>query len=77
MSLRWKIYGLIALAFIAAALRWRASAVEDALALAQAERDRRAAEAVSRAQETRDNVESLDTDDLKRAASKWVRNKDR
>jgi hypothetical protein len=76
MSLRWKIYGLLALAFIAAALRWRASAVEDALALAQAERDRRAAEAVSRAQETRDNVESMDTDDLKRAASKWVRNKD-
>lgn len=76
MSLRWKIYGLLALAFIAAALRWRASAVEDALATAQAERDRRAAEAVSRAQETRDNVESMDTDDLKRAASKWVRNKD-
>jgi uncharacterized protein YqfA (UPF0365 family) len=77
MSLRWKIYGLIALAFIAAALRWRASAVNDALALAQAERDRRAAEAVSRAQEVRDEVESMDTDNLKRAASKWVRRKDR
>jgi hypothetical protein len=76
MSLRWKIYGLLALAFIAAALRWRASAVNDALALAQAERDRRAAEAVTRAQETRENVESLDTDDLKRAAAKWVRRKD-
>lgn len=77
MPLRWKIYGLLALAFIAAALRWRASAVNDALALAQAERDRRAAEAVTRAQETRENVESLDTDDLKRAAAKWVRRKDR
>lgn len=77
MSLRWKIYGLLALAFIAAALRWRASAVNDALALAQAERDRRAAEAVTRAQETRENVESLDTDDLKRAAAKWVRRKER
>jgi hypothetical protein len=77
MPLRWKIYGLIALAFIAAALRWRASAVEDALAIAQAERDRRAVEAVTRAQETRSNVESMDTDSLKRAASKWVRGKNR
>lgn len=77
MGLRWKIYALIALAFIAAALRWRASAVEDALAIAQAERDRRALGAVTRAQETRNEVENLDNADLKRAASKWVRNKDR
>lgn len=77
MPLRWKIYGLIALAFIAAALRWRSSAIDAALATAQADRDRRAIEAVTRAQETRDDVESMDTDELKRAASKWVRNKDR
>jgi hypothetical protein len=75
MSLRWKIYALSALVFIAAALRWRSNAVGSALALAVAESDRRALEAITRAQEARYNVENMDDDHLRRTAAKWVRDK--
>lgn len=73
MRIQWKIYALMALAFIAAAIRWRSSAVEDALATAEAERDRRALEAITRAQETRYEIENMDDEHLKRLAAKWVR----
>lgn len=75
MRIEWKIYALMALAFIAAAIRWRSSAVEDALATAEAERDRRTLEAITRAQETRYEIENMDDERIKRLASKWVRNK--
>jgi len=75
MSLRWKIYALSALVFIAAALRWRSNAVGNALALAVAESDKRALEAITRAQEARYNVENMDDEHLRRIAAKWVRDK--
>lgn len=74
VPLRWKIYGLVVLAFVLGLLRWRSVAVDAALAEAEAERNKRRLDAIEKAAEVRNEVEIMDDTGLSTRASKWLRN---
>jgi hypothetical protein len=77
IPLKWKIWGLVAAAFVFGLLGWRRSAVEAALAEAEAKRANQRLKAISKAKEIREDVESQSDDNLAKRAGKWVRNNDR
>lgn len=74
IPLRWKIYGLLGLAFVMGLLKWRSIAVDAALAEAEAEHNKRRLDAIEKAAEVRNEVEILDDTGLSTRASKWLRN---
>ena len=76
IPLRWKIYGLVALAFVLGLLRWRSMAVDAALAEAEAERNKRRLKAIEEAARVRDEVEIMDDTGLADRASRWMRGND-
>ena len=76
ISLRWKIYGLVALAFVLGLIRWRSAAVDAALAEAESLRNKQRMMAVEEAAKVRDEVEIMDDTGLADRASRWVRDHD-
>ena len=76
IPLHWKIYGLVALAFVLGLLRWRSMAVDAALAEAEAERNKRRLKAIEEAARVRDEVEIMDDTGLADRASRWMRGND-
>lgn len=71
IPLRWKIYALIALAFVAALLNWRTAGIQGKIDEMQAADDRLRVEGLKEAEEIEDDVQS----DIYLAdrASRWVR----
>lgn len=74
LSLRAKLYALIALAFVAGVfgikMHWMNAGEERLRNKLEAQRRK----ALEEAKEIRDEVEALDRDTLMRRASRWVRN---
>lgn len=77
MPLRWKLWGLIALAFALGLLGWRKASVDKAIAEAEAKRNEKRLQAVLKAKEIRDEVESQDDVHLADRARGWLRSGDR
>lgn len=74
---RWKLWLIIAVAFVAGMVGIRLQALADGEARARAKLDEARLRAVRKAQEIENEVEALDPDTLKRRANRWVRGADR
>jgi len=76
IPLRYKLYLLAAVAFVFGLVRWRNTAIENAIRkLEQKQRDE-ADRARNTNREVRDEIEILDDVGLYNRASSWVRNSD-
>ena len=73
IPLRWKIYALVAAAFVFGVFGMRARWVDGALAKAEAKRNEARLKAVREANEVRRDVEVMDDTGLADRASRWVR----
>lgn len=77
IPLKWKLYGIIAVAFVLGALGIRAQWIAGAEMRMRVKVAEKRVKAIQEAQEVRNEVEALDTDTLKQRATRWVRNPDR
>jgi hypothetical protein len=73
---RYKLYALVATAFVMGLLRWRNAAVERAITNVRSEQQRARDKALRTARGVRDEVKLLDDVGLAERASRWVRNRD-
>lgn len=70
---RWKLWALVALAFLLGVLGIRARWVSEGESKMRAKVAEQRRQAIREANEVRDEVEALDHDTLKQRASRWVR----
>jgi hypothetical protein len=75
IPLRWKIYALVAAAFVFGIFGMRARWVDGALAEAEAKRNEARLRAVRESNEVKRDVESMDDAGLADRASRWLRKK--
>lgn len=73
IPLRWKLYGLIAVAFTMGIFGVRSMWVAEGEAKIRAKMERQREKAIEEATEIRNEVEALDRDTLRDRASQWVR----
>lgn len=76
VPLRYKLYGLVALAFVLGLLRWRNEAVRRAIQDLESRQREAAAEAARVKRGVEHEVELLDDVGLVERASRWVRSDD-
>lgn len=75
MIARWQLYAAIAAAFVLGLLGIRSAWISQGESRARAAIAESRAKAVRAANEVENEVEALSTDDLRRRASVWVRNR--
>lgn len=73
MSLRLKFYAVLAVAFVLGLLRWRSMAVDHAVTVLSAERERARLDAALKAKQAKEEVNALDDIGLANRASRWLR----
>lgn len=76
IPLKIKLYALVALAFILALLRWRATAVDDALEDVRAEQEAARLRGALLVKEIEHDIDNQTDSGLRGRASRWVRPKD-
>ena len=74
MSLRLKLYAVLALAFALGLLRWRSMAVDHAVTVLSAQRERARLDAALKAKSAKEEIDALDDMGLANRASRWLRN---
>lgn len=75
IQLRWKLYALVAGAFLFGILGMRSRWIDNALAKEEARRDEARIEAMREANGVRRDVEVMDDTGLSDRASRWLREK--
>lgn len=77
IPIRWQLYLVLTVAFVAALFGIRAKLLAEGEDRLRAKIDKDRLQAARAAKEIEDEVESLDRDTLKRRAAGWVRNNDK
>lgn len=77
IPLKWKLYAILAVAFVSGLLGIRAYIVADTEARLRAKLNAKRLEAIEDAQGVRNEIEALDRDTLKFRSRRWVRGTDR
>ena len=75
IPLRWKLYALVAGAFLFGILGMRSRWIDNALAKEEAQRNENRVKALREANEVRRDVEIMDDAGLADRASRWLREK--